>query len=453
MKTHSPYTIFASIFLVFIYSILLYLIFSSQRIIDFTPFYTSAKLLLAGYNPYPVQLLISVNLNPPFFIWLFSPMAHFSYHTALIIWSILSLSLGLVAANLAFRHAFSAEIWKKYRLFFYLIYFAFFPILMDTSIVQIGAVLAFFTMLGYHFYLNNRCYLAGISWGLIIALKLFPALLFLYVLKQRRKQVFLSMLATFLLACLIPLLLYGPTIYSQYHSMLARILWFGDSWNASIYGFVFRLLIDTHSSFHNLLPIELLYACLFLIFLIIYLIALGPCYINGQKNQINHQPFCLTLVMMLLLSPFGWLYYFSILIFPLILSFLISFEKKNSPIPYILWTACFFLINFPQAYVINKSMHNFTERISLFSFGFYGLLVLFFILLSNQQIKGNNELRIETMLENEKKRRALIAVAIFFIFGLIVPLNSLLISLSLTPEDRAKLLMQMENFNNKGANP
>lgn len=57
------------------------------------------------------------------------------------------------------------------------------------------------------------------------------------------------------------------------------------------------------------------------------------------------------------------------------------------------------------------------------------------------------------MLENEKKRRALIAVAIFFIFGLIVPLNSLLISLSLTPEDRAKLLMQMENFNNKGANP
>lgn len=47
-------------------------------------------------------------------------MAHFSYHTALIIWSILSLSLGLVAANLAFRHAFSAEIWKKYRLFFIL---------------------------------------------------------------------------------------------------------------------------------------------------------------------------------------------------------------------------------------------------------------------------------------------------------------------------------------------
>ncbi|PJE17892.1 glycosyltransferase family 87 protein [Legionella sp.] len=450
MKTHSTYLIFPLIFLIFIYSILLYLIFSSQRIVDFTPFYTSAKLLLSGNNPYPVQLIISVNLNPPFFIWLFSPLAYLSYHKALIIWAIMSLCLGLVAANIAFRYAFSDEIWKKYRLIFYSIYFSFFPILMDTSIVQIGAVLAFFMMVGYHFYLNDRCYLAGISWGIIIALKLFPALLFFYVLKQGRRQVFLSMLATFLLACLIPVLIYGPTIYSQYHSMVARILWFGDSWNASIYGFLFRLLIDTNSSYHNLMPIELLYAGLFLISLLVYLKALGPRYIKGQTDQINHQPFCLTLVMMLLLSPFGWLYYFSVLMFPLILSFMISFDKKTSSIPVLLWTACFFLINFPQAYVINKSMHNFTERITLFSFDFYGLLVLFYILTSNQQIQGNNELKIETMLENERKRRSLLAVAIFFIFGLIVPLNSFLISLSLTPEDRAKLLRQMENLNNKG---
>lgn len=183
-------------------------------------------------------------------------------------------------------------------------------------------------MLGYHFYLTNRCYLAGISWGIIIALKLFPALLLFYVLKQGRTRVFLTMLATFLLACLIPILFYGPTLYVQYHSMITRVLWFGDSWNASVYGFLFRLLIDTHYTSHNLIPIELLYSGLFLILLILYLKTLGPSTVY-KTHQVNHQPFCLTLVMMLLLSPFGWLYYFSLLMFPLVLTFSTVFEKKT----------------------------------------------------------------------------------------------------------------------------
>lgn len=444
MKKHPTYAMFPLFFLTFIYTLLFYLIFSNQRIVDFTPFYTSAKLLLAGKNPYPVQLVMAVNLNPPFFIWLFSPLAHFNYRAALIIWSMLSLCSGFLAARLVFHYAFSAEQWKKYWLYFYLIYFSFFPILMDTSIVQIGAILIFFTMLGYHFYLTNRCYLAGISWGIIIALKLFPALLLFYVLKQGRTRVFLTMLATFLLACLIPILFYGPTLYVQYHSMITRVLWFGDSWNASVYGFLFRLLIDTHYTSHNLIPIELLYSGLFLILLILYLKTLGPSTVY-KTHQVNHQPFCLTSVMMLLLSPFGWLYYFSLLMFPLVLTFSTVFEKKNtSPVQLVLWTACFFLINFPQAYVVNKEMQHFVERITLYSFCFYGLILLLYFLIKNQQIHGHHELNIHTFLEDEQKRRSLIAVFLFLMFGLIVPLNSLLIALSLPEQEKSALFEMIE---------
>ncbi|MFV0821253.1 DUF2029 domain-containing protein [Tatlockia micdadei] len=444
MKKHSSYAIFPCFFLIFLYVLLFYLIFSYQRLVDFTPFYTSAKLLLAGKNPYPIQLVMSVNLNPPFFIWLFSPLAHTSYRAALIIWSMLSFGLGLIAARIVFYYAFSTEMWKKYWLYFYLLYFSFFPILMDTSIAQVGAILIFLIMLGYHFYLTNRCYQAGIAWGIIIALKLFPALLFFYVLKQGRRRVFITMLATFLIACLIPVLFYGPTIYVQYHSMLTRVLWFGDSWNASLYGFLFRLLIDTHSNSHNLIPIELLHLALSSILLIIYLKVLGPSTEDGA-HRVNHQPFCLTLVMMLLLSPFGWLYYFSILIFPLSVTFATVFnKKKSSPLPFILWTACFFLINFPQAYVLNKEMHHFAERISLYSFCFYGLTILLYFLISNRQIQGNHELNIKTLWEDEQKRRSFIAILIFYLFGLIVPLNSLLLNLSLPAQKETTLLKQVE---------
>ncbi len=432
------------IVLLFIYCIVLYLIFSYQRIIDFTPFYTSAYALLQGTNPYPIQVKMAVNLNPPFFVWVFSPLARLGYRAALIIWSISSLGLGLIGAGIAFRYAFSSENYQKYRLTLYLIYFSFFPILMDTSIVQVGAILLFLIMLGYHFYLTNRHTFAGIAWGIIIALKIFPALLFFYVLKQGRQQVFISMLITFLLAWLLPLLIYGPTIYVQYYTMLTRILWFGDSWNASIYGFMFRLFIDTKYHSHNLVPIEAVYSVVFFIVLIVYWKKLGPATIAGEVQHVNHQPFCLTLAMMIFLSPFGWLYYFSLLIFPLALTFAISFAKEATAVPLYTWTLSFFFINFPQAYVMNKSMHDLSERLGLFSFCFYGLFLLVYQLMRNQQIPGNNAIDIDEIYDNERKRRFVSVIFILFAFGLIVPLNSFLIRLSMTnknPQETSKIII------------
>ncbi|MBA2711675.1 MAG: DUF2029 domain-containing protein [Tatlockia sp.] len=435
--------------LIIVYLTLLYLVYSYNRFTDFTPFYVSIKELMYGLNPYPIAKQISANLNPPFFLCFFYPLGLLSYRTGMIISSLVSIGLGFTGARYAFFYAFSAEFRKKYNWVLYLLYFSFFPVLMDTSIVQLGALLFFCTMIGYHFYCQKKDNLAGIFWGLIIAIKLFPALLFFLVLKQGRDRVFLVMLTTFLLACLIPLLFYGPTIYDQYFSMISVIYWYGDSWNASIFGYIFRLIMDLGQPGKSLLGIKSLYLLLFFILLACYLFALGPKEIPGNSKQINHQPFCLTLTMMVLMSPFGWLYYFSLLIFPLILTGTIVFQEKSKTLlPLMIWVGCFFLLDFPQAYMIGKQIPNFNQKIGLFSFYFYGLVLLNLIVIFRPILKGFNEINISVVKSNEKKNTALTILVFILLFGLVVPFNSFLMRISIgghgvfDPSDLDKLLRE-----------
>lgn len=405
--------------IIYIYWLLFYTVLTQENIIDFTSFFTAILALINNENPYrilytsffPVAKKVSANLNPPIVLWMAKPLAQFSYHTALTIWSFFSFILGLIGASITFSYAFSAKFLKKYRLYLYLAYLSLFSTLMNISIVQLGSVLLFFIMLGYHFYLTERNYLAGILWGIIIAVKLFPALLFFYVLKQRRIKVFTVMLATFLLASLIPLLVYGPTIYIQYYEMMSRVLWYGDNWNASFYGYIFRLFIDNRNTSLNLIPVETLYLILFFSSLIWYLKKLG----KNEINHLNHQPFCLTLVMMLLLSPFGWLYYFSILILPLTLTWVTAIEDKTSQTKSILlWLISLILINFPLGYVGTRYMHNFIVRIGFASCYFYGLLLLAYLISLRERFPGNNEIEFD-----ETEHHFLPATLVVFAFGLI----------------------------------
>jgi alpha-1,2-mannosyltransferase len=426
---HRYQSIGIAVVLCIIYTILFYFILSNHQKLDFSAFYSAPYALMQGKNPYRdlftnyliVNKALPANLNPPIVLWCLTPLVRFTYSTAVLIWSIFSVLLGLFSFAIMVRYAFSAEILQKYRVTLYLIYFAFFPTLMNVATLQFGTVLFFFIIVGYHFYLNNRDYSAGILWGSIIAMKIFPALLFFYVLKQGRYKVFCMMFITLLIAWLIPLLIYGPAIYNYYFSMLSHVLWYGDGWNASIYGFIFRLFIDPHNPY-NLNLIEALYAFLFFILLLWYLKNLGP----SKQKQVNHQPFCLTLAMMLLMSPLGWVYYFPMLIFPLILTWYIALEDECFSIKtMLLWFLSFFLINFPLDYVKTQRMpHDELIRISLFSTYFYGLLLLIFLLGKRKEIYGNNGIWL-----GGAKNHYLPTLIIILIFGLSVPFVSFVMRL------------------------
>ncbi|KTD54998.1 hypothetical protein Lsai_2590 [Legionella sainthelensi] len=407
-----------SIALLSIYCILLYFILTHHQKLDFSSFYSTVHALLQGENPYkdltatylPTNNQLSANLNPPIVLWLFNPLAYLSYSTALLVWSAISLILGFLGAVIVFHYAFSTVFLRNNYLNVSLLYFAFFATLMNVTTLQLGTLLFFFIMVGYYFYLHHRDCLAGIFWGMIIAMKLFPALLFFYVLKQKRFKVLGVMMITLIIAWLIPLLVYGVTIYKQYYFMMSGVFWYGDGWNASIYGFICRLLHYSGSEYH-LLFIKMLYVFCFFILIVWYLKALGA----NESDPVNHQPFCLTLAMMLFLSPLGWVYYFPLLILPLILTWFVALNSKDIKM-ILFWFLCFFLVNFPMDYVKTQDMSNLWGRMSFFSSYFYGLLFLIYFLGKRKIIYGNNEIQ-----EHGMQNHFMPVLVIILAFGLFIP--------------------------------
>ena len=342
-----------------IYGLIFYLQFTHQLKMDFSSFYSTAKALQQNDNPYQCLFLMELgkklpaNLNPPIFLLIFESLSTLSYNLAIPVWALISLIAGLYGAIIIARLAFTQTFLQKYwpRLLF--IYMALFTTIMDTAIGQMGAVLLFFVMCGYHCYLQRRYKMAGILWGIIAAIKLFPALLFLQALAQKRYQVCLLMVLTICCLWLLPLFIYGTTLYQQYFDMLPRVLWYGDNWNASIYGFIFRLFVDTTNHQPDLTLPRIAFIALFLMLSGWYFMQIAIHY----QDKTNHRPFCLSLIMMLLLSPFGWLYYFSLLLFPLALTWQqINTHQSVSPLKTGLWYLAFFIINLPLDYVMSTKM-------------------------------------------------------------------------------------------------
>jgi len=378
-----------------IYGYLFYLILTHQYLLDFSSLYSSSKALSAGENPYEVLLTtyfsiikkLPANLNPPIVLWLVTPLANLNYDTAVLLWCVGSFVLGLICAGLAFNAAFSPQFLKDNRLNLYLIYLSFFAVMMDTAIAQLGSILLFFVMYGYHFYCKKNDLFAGIMWGIIIAFKLFPGLLFLYAVAQRRYKLVAVMLAVFLLLWLLPLLIFGTEIYTLYYAMLKRVLWYGDNWNSSLYGFIFRLMAGETAKNINLSLVNLIYTLLFSLSCLWY-------WTRMRAEDHNQQAFALTIVMMLLLSPFGWLYYLPLVIFPLALTWVDAIQEKIRPVrAMILWLLCLFLINFPIDYVPIKKMNFWISKLTIYSVYFYGLLLLAY-LTSHLKIVHEPEIKI-----------------------------------------------------------
>lgn len=382
--------------LISFYAFLLYLMYS-ENTLDFLSFYTSRLQLTNGVNPYQIfaisipPKLVAANLNPPIMLWLISPLSHLNYYFALSIWLSISFILGLLGARIAFYYAFPSVFLRRNGFYLYLIYLVSFPVLMDFGLAQFGAVLLFFTMLGYDFYMKQHDYAAGILWGIIIAIKFFPGLLIAFVIVQRRFKTFVAMIGTILLLTLIPLLFYSMTIYSQYFAMMTEVNWYGKNWNGSILGMLYRLFI-TNSSWQF---IRLTYFLLFCTLFIIYLRQL----IKFEKLQIPHYSFCITIVMMLLLSPLGWLYYFPLLLFPLALSWrYIILKKQCSKLTKFNWYLCLFFICMPINNIPIREMKSFLAKLSFCSFNFYGLVLLLYLIYNlplylqnlNCQIKQND---------------------------------------------------------------
>lgn len=273
---------------------------------------------------------------------------------------------------------------------FFLFYLAAFPVVINTVMAQLGGVLLFMVAMGYDAYLKKLDRRVGFWWGLLIASKLFPGLLFIYLLFKKRYRAFGWTLSWFLMWTLLPVLIFGIKLYEHYVSRItAGITWYGISWNASLYGFIYRLLVKVQviPTLEVALTDSLGYiAVAHIVFAKGLYLLIGTSiglvwlrYFQRIEQGFSHRGFGFVLILMIFLSPFGWLYYFPMLLIPLLCTFNDSIQR---PWRFALWMMTLFLLYFPLPLIHAIHMTSLLDKVGVYSFHFYGLLSLAYLTIS-----------------------------------------------------------------------
>lgn len=310
----------------------------NQLVADFTKYWFSAKLFLAGesiYTPVSINLLGDIddetkldflrgtlhpNLSPPFFTILMLPFGFLDYQTAIWIWSILMLLCGILTVQLLKNRMCILYNNKIDKLILGLIIFSYFPTWAATVLGQFSLLILMLVSIIWIYSRSGKNVLPGILLGLLLSMKLFTGLFLIFFAFQRRWRLIGWYVGTFLTCSLISWLLFGTQAYKSYFEILTSVTWQAASWNTSILGLFSRIFGSPEGAplwdFPGLANIISNFVTfIILIFLIRISITLKE---NNTFTYLFDIGYSLTIIFMLMISPLGWMYYFPILIIPLV---------------------------------------------------------------------------------------------------------------------------------------
>lgn len=359
---------------------------------DFLKFYASSRFLWEGqsiYTPITVetipteiniasQLLVSQihpNLNPPFQSLLISPLGLLSYSTAFWIWSLISLTLGLISIYLIYN-AYRKEFRNSHPFELSIIFLLFFPTILNFSSGQISVLLLFFVTIAWISARSGKDRFAGIAIGIALSLKIFFGLFIPVFIILRRWKLLVWSLGTFFVCNIFTLLAVGSEPHIEYMQTISSVTWYSASWNASIMGFFTRIFGGAESvPLINFPGIGLILIVVFSILVVMFLLWIAIFGNDKNKSEFD-LIFSTTLVSMLLVSPFGWIYYFVLLIIPLVVTWYSAKKYKDYIMMGLLivaWILCSIPYTIPNENI--KPIDMFTWA----GFPFYGLLLFMII--------------------------------------------------------------------------
>jgi hypothetical protein len=188
---------------------------------------------------------------------------------------------------------------------------------------------------------------AGVLLGVLASIKYFYGLFLVYFVLIRAWRGLLAMLAAGCGMVVVSVAVFGVVAYQQYSHVLQLISWYSSSWNASSLGFWRRLLGGEGNwslwQWPQAVPSLVIVTNLGLL-----LSYVGYARNWPRHNQVRNQAlFAYTLVLMLLLSPLGWLYYFLVLLIPLLMLY-VRFMAQDVSVEWSLMLAAgVLLLNLP----------------------------------------------------------------------------------------------------------
>lgn len=299
--------------------------------VDFTLFYASARALQLGENPYgpvPAELVARLpasvttlltaanpNLNPPLVAWLFIPLTALPLAQAYLLWGVLSIMAGLAAGWVIWHALFPRN--PSRVLTIWLVLFCYYPTFVAIRLGQLTMLIFLMLALAWWAERSRRPVVAGVFVGIALSIKLFLALLLIYYLIRRRMRLIVAAVPAAVVAALLGLLASGVTVHSAYVAVLRNVAWAGANWNASFAGFFGRLFGGAGTPawvdspwLAQLLTYSASAAALAALAWLTWPRRVTP---GGHRFCTDDLGMGFALVLALLLSPLGWMYYFPML--------------------------------------------------------------------------------------------------------------------------------------------
>jgi hypothetical protein len=314
---------------------------------DFLKFHLSAQFLVQGEDIYQsvpaidfavddtlhtgVKEELHPNLNPPFQTVLLAPLAVAEYKTAYIVWGALSLACGLVGALilgalLGFpgRRVLAGLVLANLLLFY-------FPTFIAVFSGQWSLLPFVCLVVAWANWRKGNQAVAGAILGAVAAVKLFFGAFFLLFLARREWRASALFVGVWTACTAVAVATTGLDTSRRYLAILGDAVWYSASWNASFRGFFSRVFGGSEGEplfdipvVTSVLNVGLSALAIFLLFWM-------------SRAEVRKKPivilddlaFSFCVVIMLLVSPFGWMYYFPFLFIPFVVLWRASFSLEH----------------------------------------------------------------------------------------------------------------------------
>lgn len=376
---------------------------------DFPHDYIGGRQLIAGKSIYPENykellqnLLLSqgikpnphilyINPHPPFADILLSPLWLLNFHTAAFVWTLIELACMLCIIYLLLR---AEHIPMKYFPLIVLFTLAAQPFQSNLITGQITIVLVLFIAVAWFLYKKGHETASGVFIALATMLKFYPGLFILFYLINKRWKALMASVVTGGLVLLLTLIVTKGDLFRFFFIIMPRNLqfWQSDLVNFSLNGFFSKLFLPmiTRNTTAFTIFISPFMKNLFYYstsgFLLLYLA------VHARKYKYNNGPgFSVFATLSLIISPFCWDHYRTLLLLPFIVLFKEVFRGKNKYDMLIYLVSLIFVSvneysNFFEKAVYKTQLFLFPSRaanivvvLTFYSLPLYGMLLLLYL--------------------------------------------------------------------------
>ena len=302
---------------------------------DFSQDYSAALAYAHGLSIYGDeggQLLKSIagfegayNFHTPITVLLFRPVIALPYDTAFILFGLLSITVvivfGLLLENIL-------DVPKSFRGFLPVAMLFWFPVYANLATGQLSILVAVLILSGWGCIGKGRQCIGGILFGLATWLKLFPVILLIYLVLARQKAAALAMSLTlvFGLGCVLWLVGTRDAVrYVEKILPLNRVVYGSHHLNVSMPSLVRKLFGPKTEWVQPIAQVPTLELGLTLLFIgvVVWCLLSSPHVYKGRGRP-SIETFSMYCVVMVLVSPVAWQHYFTVLLLPVGIVYLLA---------------------------------------------------------------------------------------------------------------------------------